>query len=265
MSILIDRQIAIRCLPQGCKVTYLREMMGKPKGYTEYYLDKVVAKQRFGDFEGADYYASFGEQLYFEDLTQEDLASVNFKPMIAPFVAEQVRYLNLQGEPAGMEREVKKVISFGLSSAGYDVRLGRDFKIFTNVGNEHPMIDPLNLPEDYFLEQLDRDYCIIPPHSYVLGHTIEVFNVPKDILIECVGKSTYARCGIAVNVTPIEPGFEGQIVIEIANQTPLPCKVYSGMGIAQFLFHQASENCQVSYGDRKGKYQNQRGIQTALV
>ena len=265
MSILVDRQIAIRCIPQGTKVTYRREMMGRPQGHIEYYLDKVVVKQRFGNFEGADYATTFGDQLSFEDLTEQDLAALKFQPMIEPFVPQQVRYVNLQGEPAGMEPEVKKIISYGLSSAGYDVRLGRDFKLFTNVGNEHPMIDPLCLPEDYFLEQLDRDYCIIPPHSYVLGHTVEVFNVPKDILIECVGKSTYARCGIAVNVTPIEPGFSGQIVIEIANQTPLPCKVYSGMGIAQILFHQATENCQVGYGDRNGKYQNQRGIQTALV
>lgn len=265
MSILVDRQIAVRCIPDNIKVTYNREMMGRPAGFSEYFIDKVDAKQRYGNFESPDYQTHFGDQLSFAPLTMEELKAVGFKPMIEPFVPNQVRYVNMQGEPAGMEPDVKKIISYGLSSAGYDVRLGRDFKIFTNVGNEHPIIDPLNLPSDYFLEQLDRDYCIIPPHSYILGHTLEWFNVPKNILIECVGKSTYARCGIAVNVTPIEPGFEGQVVIEIANQTPLPCKVYAGMGIAQFLFHLASENCQIGYGDRNGKYQGQRGIQEALV
>ena len=259
MSILVDRQIALRCEFKGKKITVLRSFAQWQKGHSWYELDPVRVANTYGAHNDIAKDAPF----LIEDLPVEQAR--DWVPMIEPFVGAQVRYVNLQGEPAGMEPEVKKIISYGLSSAGYDVRLGRDFKLFTNVGNEHPMIDPLCLPEDYFLEQLDRDYCIIPPHSYVLGHTVEVFNVPKDILIECVGKSTYARCGIAVNVTPIEPGFSGQIVIEIANQTPLPCKVYSGMGIAQFLFHQATENCEVSYGDRNGKYQHQRGIQTALV
>lgn len=155
----------------------------------------------------------------------------------------------------------KKVISYGTSSMGYDVRLGRKFKVFTNVFSE--TIDPLNMPERAYVDH-EGDYVIIPPNSYVLGHTIEYFRMPEDVVAICVGKSTYARAGCAINVTPIEPGFEGQVVIEIANQTPLPMKVYADMGIAQFMFLRGDE-CATSYAKRAGKYQGQLGIQTALV
>lgn len=259
MTILVDRQIDLLCRFQGKKITVLRDFASWKKDQTFYELDPMRVEATFAAYNVGTQEPAFR----IEDMQEKD--ATGYAPMIVPFTPEQVRYVNNQGEPAGMEPEVRKVISYGLSSAGYDVRLGRDFKIFTNVNNEHPVIDPLNMPDGYFVERLDADYCIIPPHSHILGHTIEVFNVPRNILIECLGKSTYARCGIAVNVTPIEPGFVGQVVIEIANQTPLPCKVYSGMGIAQFIFHRADEPCQVSYGDRGGKYQNQRGIQTALV
>lgn len=170
--------------------------------------------------------------------------------MIAPFVPHQVRY---EGE--------RKVISYGTSSMGYDVRLGSKFKIFTNINSV--IIDPLDVSDDIYVDH-EGDYVIIPPNSYVLGHTVEYFNMPMDVMGVCFGKSTYARLGCAINVTPIEPGFRGQVVIEIANQTPLPMKVYAGMGIAQFIFLKGNP-CELSYAMREGKYQGQTGIQTALI
>lgn len=172
-------------------------------------------------------------------------------PMISPFIPNQVRAVD--GTP---------IISYGLSSAGYDVRLGRKFKIFTNVHNA--LIDPLNLNPEMYVEH-EGDYCIIPPNSYILGHTIETFNIPRDLLGICLGKSTYARLASIVNVTPIEPEFEGDVVIEIANLSPLPLKVYAGMGIAQFLFLKLDSPCAVSYKTRGGKYQGQRGLTTARL
>ena len=155
----------------------------------------------------------------------------------------------------------EKIISYGTSSMGYDVRLGRKFKIFTNVFGA--VIDPLAMPENSYVDH-EGDYVIIPPNSYVLGHTIEYFNMPTNVVAICVGKSTYARAGCAINVTPIEPGFKGQVVIEIANQTPLPMKVYADMGIAQFMFLQG-DHCEIDYAKRAGKYQGQLGITTARV
>lgn len=196
--------------------------------------------------------------------TEEDLVKY-FKPMITPFEPQQVRerraYVGEGRFDNPMYRN-EKIVSYGLSSAGYDVRLARKFKIFTNIRSV--MIDPLNMSDECYVNH-EGDYVIIPPHSYILGHTPEVFDVPRDVMVVCVGKSTYARAGCAVNVTPIEPGFKGQVVIEIANQTPLPMKVYADMGIAQFLFFKMSEPCETSYGDRGGKYQNQTGITTARV
>lgn len=197
----------------------------------------------------------------------------NFVPMISPFVAEQVKTTYVKGlkEVMGhvqgdmgldVDGDVKKIVSYGLSSFGYDVRLANKFKIFTNVNN-HGLVDPLN-PDHEIFQEHEGDYCIIPPNSYVLGHTVETFSIPRDTMVICVGKSTYARCGAIVNVTPIEPGFKGQVVIEISNATPLPIKVYANQGIAQFMFFQG-DDCDVSYGDRAGKYQNQSGVVTARV
>lgn len=172
-------------------------------------------------------------------------------PMITPFIPQQVRVED--GRP---------IISYGLSSAGYDVRLARKFKIFTNINNA--LIDPLN-PDPAMYVEHEGDFCIIPPNSYILGHTVETFKIPEDLLAICLGKSTYARLASIVNVTPIEPGFEGDVVIEIANLSPLPLKVYAGMGIAQFLFLKMDEACEVSYKTRGGKYQGQRGLTTARL
>lgn len=170
--------------------------------------------------------------------------------MISPFLNESIKYLGGQ-----------KCTSFGLSSAGYDVRLQPKFKLFSNL--KGGIVDPLMFSDDNCID-INADTIIIPPNSYLLGATIESFNIPRDILVVCVGKSSLARAGLILNVTPIEPGFKGTVVIEISNATTLPIKVYARMGIAQFLFFKADRDCDVSYADRAGKYQNQSGIQTPL-
>lgn len=148
------------------------------------------------------------------------------------------------------------VVSYGLSSYGYDARISDEFKIFTNVNSS--VVDPKNFTEDNFVS-VKTDVCIIPPNSFVLGRTVERFKIPEDVLVVCLGKSTYARCGLIVNVTPLEPGWEGYVTIEISNTTPLPAKVYANEGIAQFIFFR-SEKCMTNYADRKGKYMGQSGI-----
>ena len=162
--------------------------------------------------------------------------------MIEPFVDDQVR----QG-----------VISYGVSSYGYDVRVGDEFKVFTNVYNT--VVDPKNFDPKSFVD-IKADECVIPPNSFALASTIEYFRIPRDVLTICLGKSTYARCGIIVNVTPFEPEWEGHVTIEISNTTPLPAKIYANEGIAQVLFFQSDEPCAKSYKDKKGKYQAQRGV-----
>jgi dCTP deaminase len=162
--------------------------------------------------------------------------------MIEPFVDDQVR----QG-----------VISYGVSSYGYDVRVGDEFKVFTNVYNT--VVDPKSFDPKSFVD-IQADVCIIPPNSFALASTIEYFRIPRDVLTICLGKSTYARCGIIVNVTPFEPEWEGHVTIEISNTTPLPAKIYANEGIAQVLFFQSDEPCARSYKDKKGKYQAQRGV-----
>ena len=162
--------------------------------------------------------------------------------MIEPFVDDQVR--------AG-------VISYGVSSYGYDVRVGDEFKVFSNVFNA--IVDPKNFDPKSFVD-IKADVCIIPPNSFALASTIEYFRIPRDILTICLGKSTYARCGIIVNVTPFEPEWEGHVTIEISNTTPLPAKIYANEGIAQVLFFKGEEEPQVSYKDKGGKYQAQRGV-----
>src|ERR1700682_3396250 len=162
--------------------------------------------------------------------------------MIEPFVDDHVR----QG-----------VISYGVSSYGYDVRVGDEFKVFTNVYNT--VVDPKNFDPKSFVD-IQADVCVIPPNSFALARTIEYFRIPRDVLTICLGKSTYARCGIIVNVTPFEPEWEGFVTIEISNTTPLPAKIYAGEGIAQVVFLESDEMPEVSYADRKGKYMKQVGI-----
>jgi dCTP deaminase len=162
--------------------------------------------------------------------------------MIEPFEDRQVR----QG-----------VISYGVSSYGYDIRVADEFRIFTNVNSS--VVDPKNFDENS-LVRVDREVCIIPPNSFALARTVEYFRIPRNIITVCVGKSTYARCGIIVNVTPFEPEWEGYATLEISNTTPLPAKVYANEGIAQVLFLESDEECLVSYADKKGKYQSQVGV-----
>ena len=166
------------------------------------------------------------------------------RSMIEPFVETQKRH---------------GVISYGLSSYGYDARVADDFRIFTNV--DSAVVDPKSFSADSFVTRRTKT-CIIPPNSFALAHTVEYFRIPRDVLVICLGKSTYARCGIIVNVTPLEPEWEGQVTIEISNTTPLPAKIYADEGICQFLFLQGAGPCEVSYADKNGKYMGQRGVST---
>lgn len=150
-----------------------------------------------------------------------------------------------------------KIVSFGVSSYGYDVRVADEFKVFTNVNNA--IVDPKQFKKDAFVD-FKGDVCIIPPNSFVLGRSVERFKIPRDVLTVCLGKSTYARCGIIVNVTPLEPEWEGYVTLEFSNTTPLPAKIYAGEGCAQMLFFQSDEPCLTSYKDRGGKYQGQVGV-----
>mgnify|MGYP003385954758 FL=1 len=160
-------------------------------------------------------------------------------------------------EPFAEKQKAEGIISYGLSSYGYDARLDSSFMIFTNVYNS--IVDPKNFDSKAFVK-FDGDVCVIPPNSFVLCQTMEYFKIPNDVLVVCLGKSTYARCGLIVNVTPLEPGWEGQVTLEISNTTPLPAKVYAGEGIAQFLFLKGDSACEVTYAARAGKYMGQRGV-----
>jgi len=166
--------------------------------------------------------------------------------MIEPFESNQVRHVDGQ-----------KVVSFGTSSYGYDVRCADEFKIFTNVNNA--IVDPKEFDSGSFVD-FKGDSCIIPPNSFALARTVEYFRIPRSVLTVCLGKSTYARCGIIVNVTPLEPEWEGHVTLEFSNTTPLPARIYANEGVAQMLFFESDEICDVSYGDRAGKYQGQRGV-----
>jgi dCTP deaminase len=166
--------------------------------------------------------------------------------MIEPFEPGQVR-----------ENETGRIVSYGTSSYGYDVRVADEFKIFTNINSA--IVDPKNFTNDSFVD-IKSDVCIIPPNSFALARTVEYFRIPRDVLTICLGKSTYARCGIIVNVTPLEPEWEGHVTLEFSNTTPLPAKIYANEGVAQMLFLGGDEVCDISYADRGGKYQGQKGV-----
>ena len=171
------------------------------------------------------------------------------KNMIEPFEEGQVKYL---------ADKKQKLVSYGLSSYGYDLRVANEFKVFTNVRNS--VVDPKNFDENSFVDIKTDDFCVVPPNSFALARSIEYFRIPRDVLTICLGKSTYARCGIIVNVTPFEPEWEGHVTLEISNTTPLPAKIYANEGLAQVIFFKAGEQCDISYAERKGKYMKQRGI-----
>lgn len=166
--------------------------------------------------------------------------------MISPFESGQVR-----------ENGSGRIVSYGVSSYGYDVRCANEFKVFTNINSV--IVDPKAFDANSFVD-IQSDVCIIPPNSFALARTVEFFRIPRSVLTICLGKSTYARCGIIVNVTPLEPEWEGHVTLEFSNTTPLPAKIYAGEGCAQMLFFESDEVCSTSYKDRGGKYQGQRGV-----
>jgi dCTP deaminase len=166
--------------------------------------------------------------------------------MIEPFAPQQVR-----------SEQGNRLISYGTSSYGYDVRCANEFKVFTNINST--IVDPKSFDERSFVN-IESDVCIIPPNSFALARTIEYFRIPRKVLTICLGKSTYARCGIIVNVTPLEPEWEGHVTLEFSNTTPLPARIYANEGVAQMLFLESDEECETSYKDRGGKYQGQRGV-----
>jgi len=166
--------------------------------------------------------------------------------MISPFEKNQVR-----------ENENGRIISFGTSSYGYDVRCSSQFKVFTNIHSA--TVDPKKFDENSFVD-IEDEVCVIPPNSFALASTVEYFKIPRNVLTICLGKSTYARCGIIVNVTPLEPEWEGHVTLEFSNTTSLPAKIYSNEGVAQMIFLESDEECEVSYKDRGGKYQGQTGV-----
>ena len=166
--------------------------------------------------------------------------------MIDPFEAGQVRHV-----------DQRPIVSYGTSSYGYDVRCAPEFKIFTNINST--IIDPKHFDQNSFVDVVS-EACIIPPNSFALARTVEYFRIPRNVLTICVGKSTYARCGIIVNVTPLEPEWEGHVTLEFSNTTPLPARIYANEGVAQMLFFESDEPCETSYRDRGGKYQGQRGV-----
>jgi dCTP deaminase len=171
--------------------------------------------------------------------------------MIVPFVEKQIK-----------TTDNKKVVSYGLSSYGYDLRVAEEFKVFTNVNNS--IVDPKNFSSDAFVT-VKGEKCVIPPNSFALAKSVEYFKIPRNVLTLCIGKSTYARCGIIVNVTPFEPEWEGYVTLEISNTTPLPAIIYANEGLAQVLFFEADETCSVSYADRNGKYMHQIEITCPLL
>ena len=167
--------------------------------------------------------------------------------MIKPFSEGQIR----------LDKGGNKLISYGVSSYGYDVRCSNEFKVFTNIHSA--IVDPKSFDEKSFVD-ITSDICVIPPNSFALARTVEYFKIPRNVLTICLGKSTYARCGIIVNVTPLEPEWEGHVTLEFSNTTNLPAKIYAGEGVAQMLFFESDEDCDVSYKDRGGKYQGQTGV-----
>ena len=198
-------------------------------------------------------------QHYCESYPREDCNLMSIKPdmwikrmaesegMIEPFSENQVR----------VDDKGEKLISYGVSSFGYDVRCANEFKVFTNIHSA--TVDPKVFDDNSFVD-VTSDVCVIPPNSFALARTVEYFRIPRNVLTICLGKSTYARCGIIVNVTPLEPEWEGHVTLEFSNTTNLPAKIYAGEGVAQMIFFESDEDCEVSYKDRGGKYQGQTGV-----
>lgn len=188
--------------------------------------------------------------------------------MIEPFIDHQIAELEYREQLMGSGTQTlempktEKTVSYGLSSYGYDLRVSNHFKVFTNVHNS--IVDPKNFQASSFVD-IETDVCIVPPNSFALAVSVEYFRIPRNVLTICLGKSTYARCGIIVNVTPFEPEWEGYVTLEISNTTPLPAKIYANEGLAQVLFFESDEDCEISYKMRAGKYMKQEGITIPTV
>lgn len=233
MSILSDRQI--RALSFRPNYKSVQDFQAALINLPEFSLDRYQ-EHRYPSVQRALEVNKRAAELH----AQQDL------PMIHPFEPGQVRSI-----------EDRKIVSYGTSSYGYDVRCAPEFKVFTNINST--IVDPKHFDEKCFVD-VEGPECIIPPNSFALARTVEYFRIPRDILVVCLGKSTYARCGIIVNVTPLEPEWEGHVTLEFSNTTPLPARIYAEEGVAQFLFFQGSEPCETSYKDRGGKYQGQTGV-----
>lgn len=272
MSLLCDRQIEERCVkPYGV-------LKSNDSSAWLPVIPGVTHEQSQIDNWEARHYARFHKVKNDEDLAQY----MDWRPMIHPFVPEAVRsiqhivhseevdHLGLMTSTGRATRE-QKIISYGLSSYGYDIRIkGEGIKLFTNISGA--VIDPMRPyegqladPVIHYDEEFGLEYFVLPPNSVALAHTVEYFVIPRDILVTCIGKSTYARVGLAQIVTPLEPEWEGELVLEIASMTNSATRVYVGCGIAQLNFNKADEVCRVSYKDRGGKYQGQRGTQLAKL
>jgi len=272
MSILSDSEIAARCrIPPNA--TYFDETL---------YNAKIAAQDRIG-WPLTNYAVNELRSSIRAECTRmyTDDQYSTFRPMISPFHEGQVREIissitkpisgvddvsHMTTIPSGTSR---KMLSYGLSSYGYDVRLSGEIKLFSNINST--IVDPKRFDQACLIDATPRydddgsSYVILPPNSYMLGRTVETFFIPRDVMVICLGKSTYARCGVIINVTPIEPEFDSTIVLEASNSTGLPVKIYLNEGFAQFLFFQGDQPCAVSYADRHGKYQGQEGIQLAKV
>ena len=207
--------------------------------YESFCISLPLCSKKRNSVSGITFSMSIKSDKWIRQMAQEN-------GLIEPYVTHQVR-----------ESEQGRVISYGTSSYGYDVRCSDEFKIFTNINSA--IVDPKDFDAESFVD-VKSDVCIIPPNSFALARTVEYFRIPRDVLTICLGKSTYARCGIIVNVTPLEPEWEGHVTLEFSNTSPLPAKIYANEGVAQMLFFGADEVCEVSYGDRGGKYQGQRGV-----
>lgn len=264
MSILSDKQIRQLCSPPTFIVKELVEAKRDDNGMHDVYILPTEKEYPTWASEGElcakprSYGRQFSGIVGWRVPTAEDLHR-HFKLMIEPFVPQQVRSraVCVHNATDGIENdryEDQKIISYGLTSFGYDVRCADEFKIFTNINSTR--IDPKNFDSKNFVD-FKGPVCIVPPNSFVLARTVERFNIPRDVVADCLGKSTYARCGVSVMVTPLEPEWEGFLTLEFANTTPLPAMIYANEGCAQIRFFRGDEPCETSYKDRNGKYMGQ--------
>ena len=265
-TILSDAQIRALCeVPVGQFKFIDRSQFGRAIERTRPFYANQVSDLRNHSIRIAELHGmKHGEVPQIEMYDEDKLARLraNFQPMIEPFFPNQVKTRRVEDIQSGRDAFMdEKIVSLGLSSFGYDVTCGREFKIFTNVNSA--IVDPKNFDKGSFVDVVttdDKPYILIPPNSFALAVTKEYFRIPRNVLTVCLGKSTYARCGIIVNVTPFEPEWEGYVTLEFSNTTPLPAKVYADEGCAQVLFFEGSEPCDVSYKDRGGKYMGQVGL-----